>query len=246
MEKLLKKLTDNLEETFTERLSSVFLYGSYADEDCARGEFSDINLMVIIKDLKAADLKKAHPFVKKFAGKSKSLPIFMGLDEWFDSTDVYAMECSEIKSRYRILRGENLIESLSVEKRNLRLQCESEVKNLLIRLRQGYILNPSDKRAIKKLIIASFKTFMVVFRTVLRLTDDIIPKSNADVIKAAWEKIISQEATFDGEMFLKILEYKNNQKNAAKIIADSELEEIVQKLIDSTNYVLKYVDKLNI
>jgi len=244
MEKTISKLTENLNETFKERLSSVFLYGSCAVEDCSKD--SDINMMVIIENLTAGDLKKSHDFVKTFTKKSKSLPIFMDKDEWFNSADVYPIEYSDIKERYKILCGENLIDGLNVEKKDLRLQCETEVKNLLVRLRQNYLAKSSnsflDKIAIQKLIHSSSKTFMVIFRTVLKLSDEAVPKNHSDVVRFFWEKFKVQGIDFDGELFLKILEYRKNQK----AIKTSEFEEVIQKLIESTNCVLKYVDKLEI
>jgi len=238
MKKILETLTENLKETFGERLSSVFLYGSCAVEDFTKD--SDINLMVIIKDLTAIDLKKSSTFVKNFTKKSKYLPIFMDKEEWFNSADVYPIEYSDIKERYKILHGENLIDGLNVDKKDLRLQCESEVKNLLIRLRQNYLAKTNDKKAIKALIQTSSKTFMVIFRTVLRLSNEAVPKNHNDVIRFFWEKFKAKELDFDGELFLKILEFRKN----SKIIKDCDLEKVIQKLIDSINCVLKYVDKL--
>jgi len=248
MQKILETLTEKLKETFNDRLSSVFLYGSCATEDYTefKETFSDINLIVIIKDLTAVDLKKAHIFVKNFTKKSKYMPIFMDKDEWFNSQDVYPIEYSDIKERYKILCGENLIDGLNIEKKDLRLQCESEVKNLLIRLRQNYLAKSSgnwaDKRALKALIQASSKTFMVIFRTVLRLSNEAVPKNHNDVVRFFWEKFKANELDFDGELFLKILEFRKNPK----VIKDNDLENVVHKLIDSTNCVLKYVDKLEV
>ena len=241
MEKILNKLIENLKETFKERLTSVFLYGSCAIEDCSK-TFPDINLIVIIKDLCAEDLKKAHYFSRKFAKIAKYLPIFMDKEEWFNSSDVYAIEYADIKERNKILYGENLIEGLSVDKKYLRLQCEQETKNLLIRLRQSYLANVDDKNVIKKLIQTSSKTFIVIFRANLRLLDAVVPKSHEDVIKAFAEKIKNSEINFDEDLFLKILEFRNKPKD----IKDHEIGTLIQKLIDSTNSVLKYVDKLEI
>ena len=241
MEKLLKRLIENLNETFESRLSSVFLYGSCATEEYSKS-FSDINLMVVIKDLHATDLKKAHSFTKEFTKKSKYLPIFMDKEEWFNSCDVYSIEYSDIKDRYKILHGENLIDNLNIEKKYLRLQCEQEVKNLLIRLRQIYLAKASDKKSIKNLIQTSSKAFMVIFRTVLRLSDEQVPNGHNDVIKLFAEKIKTADINFDKNLFLKILEFRANER----ILKDNEIEDVVQKLIDSTNYVLKYVDKIEI
>jgi len=239
MEKMLNNFVGNLKEIFRDRLSSVFLYGSRAVEEGAAS--SDVNLMVIIKDLAAKDLKSAHKVVKKISKKTKSLPIFMDKDEWFNSCDVYAIEYSDIKERNKILFGEDLISGLNVEKNNLRLQCEREVKNLLIKLRQTYLAKATDKRALENLIKMSSKTFMVIFRTILSLTNEAVPKNHNDVIKLFGEKIKNHEIEFDCEMFLKIIEFREKSKS----LKGEKTEIVVQKLIDTTNSVLKYVDKIN-
>lgn len=239
MDKILNELIDNLKKTFGNRLSSIFLYGSCAVEDCSK-TFSDLNLIVIIENLQAEDLKKAHPFIKKFAKKGKYLPIFMDKEEWLDSCDVYAIECADIKDRNKLLYGEDLINKLEVEKADLRLQCEQETKNLLIKLRQTYVGNAANSKTVKEIIKISSKTFVVIFRTILRLLDETVPKSHNEVVKLFAEKIKTCSIDFDYELFLKVLEFRNNS-NAIK---DKELDYIIEKLINTTNSVLKYVDKL--
>lgn len=235
MEKMLDNFVGNLKEAFSDRLSSVFVYGSYAVQ---KSLSSDVNLIVIVKDLSAADLKKANSIVKKISKKTKALPIFMDREEWFNSSDVYAIECSDIKDRNRILYGEDLISQLSVDRKDLRLQCENEVKNLLIRLRQTYLISVSDKKVLQNLIKGSSKTFMVIFRTILRLTSTQVSNEHSEVLKSFANKMDEGGIAFDLDMFLKILEYRKNPR----VIKNEE--EVVQKLIDTTNSVLKYVDKL--
>ena len=241
MEKFLNEFIKNLKAIFGERLSSVFLYGSCALEHCTE-KFSDINLMVIIKDLRAIDLKNAHKFSKKYTKSAKYLPIFMDKTEWLNSCDVYAIEYSDIKDRHKIIHGENLIDNLNIEKKYLRLQCEQETKNLLIRLRQTYLAKSIDAKTIKSLIKTTSKTFVVIFRTILTLSDVAVPTSHFDVIKSFSEKIVSCGIEFEQELFEKILKFRANEK----IIQNSELENVIQKMIDTTDSVLKYVDKLEI
>lgn len=241
MDKILNEFIDNLKETFKERLSSVFLYGSCAVEDCSKS-FSDINLMVIIDNLKANDLKSSHKAVKKFVQKGKYVPIFMDKEEWFNSSDVYSIEYSDIKDRYKLVHGENLISNLNIEKCNLRFQCEQEIKNLLIRLRQTYVSKAEDKKAIKNLIQISSKTFMVIFRTVLRLSNITVPKTHDDVVKLFADNLQNHGIDFDCNLFLKILEFRKD----SKVIKNDEIDTLIQNLIDSTNSVLKYVDKLEV
>lgn len=245
MEKMLNKFIDNLKETFKERLSSAFLYGSYAVDETLKKD-SDINIIVIIKDLHAHDLKIAHKFSTVFTKIKNSMPVFMDEGEWFNSCDVYAIEYSDIKNRNKILYGKDLISDLKVDKKDLRLQCEREVKNLLVRLRQTYLAKSSDKNAMKNLIKTSSKTFIAMFRAILTLLGQAPPASQKDVIEAFADKIKTCETyeickgDFDLDMFLKILTFRETSKG----IKDNELDSVVQKLIDTTDSVLKYVDKI--
>lgn len=236
MDKFLNIFVEKLKETFENRLSSVFLYGSSAIEDANKN--SDLNLIVIIDNLQAEDLKQAHKTVSYLNKKTKSLPLIMDKDEWFDSSDVYAIEYSDIKERHKILYGEDLITSISYEKSNLRFQCEQETKNLLIRLRQTYLANVNNDRILKELIKSASKTIMVILRTILRLKDLEVPKSHKDVVLSISEKVT--DLNFDKELFLKILDFRINNKAISK----KDFGNVAQQIINTTNSVLKYVDKL--
>ena len=56
------------------------------------------------------------------------------------------------------------------------------------------------------------------------------------------KKIIIEGIDFDKELFLKILEFRKD----SKAVKDCDFESVIQRLIDTTNYVLKYVDGLAI
>lgn len=236
MGKTLNNFIDNLKDIFKERLSSIFLYGSSATEEFQKA--SDLNMIVIIDNLQAEDLKKANKYVSQLSKKTKSFPLFMDKNEWFNSSDVYAIEYSDIKERHKIIYGEDLITSISYEKSHLRFQCEQQTKNLLIKLRQTYLANTNEKRILQELIKSSSKTIMVILRTILRLKNLEVPKLHKDVVLSISEKVT--DLNFDKELFLKILEFRTNN-NA---ISGKDFEGVTQKLINTTNSVLKYVDRL--
>lgn len=231
--KTIGNLIENLKDTFAQKLVSVILYGSCAASTC-ENNFSDINLIVVIDNLCAADLKKASAAIKDFLKTKNPLPLFMDKDEWLNSCDVYPIEYLDIKERYSILYGEDIVKPLVIEKTNLRLQCEHEVKNLLIKLRQNYLAQNNNLKAIEELLKKISKSYFALFRAILRLTQDNVPLEHAQVIDSFSEKV-----KIDKEVFLKLLEFRKN----FKAISKQEYETIIQKLIDSTNEVLKYIDK---
>lgn len=232
--KVTSNLVQNLEEIFKERLISIILYGSCASNEC-ENDFSDINTIVVIDNLTAMDLKLANSVLKDFMKTKNPLPLFMDKDEWFNSCDVYPIEYTDIKARYKILYGEDIVEPLVLEKTNLRLQCEHETKNLLIKLRQNYLAKSNDLKAIEQLIKASSKNFFAIFRAILRLTNESAPFNHKETIN-----LLSEEVKIDKEVFLKLLDWRTN----TKAISKKEYEITIQKLIDSTNEILRYIDKL--
>ena len=232
--KITSGLIANLKKTFNEKLISVFLYGSCAGDEC-ENEFSDINIMVVIDKLLAVDLKSASFALNDFVKTKNPLPLFMDKEEWFNSCDVYPIEYSDIKDRYKILHGEDLVKPLVLEKTNLRLQCEHETKNLLIKLRQNYLAKNNDLKAIETLLKTSSKSFFALFRAILRLTETEISFNHKEAINSLAEKV-----QIDKEIFLTLLDFRTN----SKAISKNEYEVAIQKLIDSTNEILKYIDKM--
>lgn len=232
--KITSELILNLKEVFGEKLISVILYGSCASSQC-ENKFSDINLIVVIDNLLAADLKKANSALKDFMKTKNPLPLFMDKEEWFNSCDVYPIEYSDIKERYSILYGEDIVKPLVLEKNNLRLQCEHEVKNLLIKLRQNYLAQSTNLKEIETLLKKSSKSFFALFRATLRLTNENVSFSHEEVINSLAEKV-----KIDKDVFLRLLDLRTN----SKAILKNEYEITIQKLIDSTNGILRYIDKL--
>ncbi len=236
MEKFKKEIQGLINEVHSlcnDRLKSVILFGSCAKDIC--DETSDINLIIVIKDLEAIDLKNATKMVQKWEKTKNPMPIFMDYNEWFCSSDVYTIEYLDIKDNYKILFGEDVVNPLVIETKNLRLQCESEIKNLLMKLRQNYILTGNNHKAKENLIKYSFKSSISLFRAILRITDLGISDDKKEIIKR-----ISDKTEIDLPTYEKCISFKDN-KNAIKA---KEFDDIIAKMITSTANVLKYVDSI--
>jgi len=234
MDKIINSLIDDLKNIFRERIVSVILYGSYASGDYHKG-ISDINLIIILDKLEAKDLKIAYPAIKKWKKTKNPAPLFMDRAEWPTSCDVYAIEYSDIKDRHKLLYGEDIVSSLTVEKNHLRLQCESEIKNLLVRLRQSYLANSDNVKVIDNVIKKSSTSFIAVFRAVLRILEERVPPSHREVID-----LFASKVNIDKDIFIEILELREKNKEIPK----DKIENILQKLIDSLYQALIYIDKI--
>lgn len=227
----IEKLLKNLFEILGENLKSVFIYGSSLKSDTK----DNINLMVIMGACSGDILRECSPAVKNWIKAGNPPPVFITLDEWCSSTDSYAMEYSDIIDCHKIIYGDDYISELNIERDDLRLQCEIETKNLLMRLRNFYLLNADSKVILKECFIPAAKTFLTIFRTVLRLNHIAAGAQNEEVILAACDK-----AGISSDVFIRLLNYKTKKTR----IARKDIHNTLDELLCEVSKLLYYVNSL--
>ena len=181
--KKMKNLDNFIEELKTklgDNLVSVIAFGSKANVEDAK---NNLNLMIVTNTLNAENLYEISKPVQKWVKAKNPIPVIMNKEEWYSSFDVYAIEYSDIKDNYRIIYGEDLVPSIPVNKYFLRLQCESELKSLLLKYKNNFLLNIKSDREMKKVLDHVIKTLLVIFRAVLRLHDRPVPYRAVDIIE---------------------------------------------------------------
>ena len=85
--------------------------------------------------------------------------------------------------------------ALTFDKKDVRLQCERELKAMLIRLRQGYIAAAANKKLVRDILISTARGLAPLLRAMLWLKDrDRPPGSKATFAKAAEEFSIKTDS----------------------------------------------------
>ena len=235
----LGKFTKEIKNKFGQRLKSVFVYGSKANAGVADID-GNADLMIIVENLSGEDIRNISKPAKKWMGgifdkKKNPEPVFMGEKEWFNSADTYAMEYADIKESHKIIYGENLICNIEVKHEDLRLKCETETKNLLMKFRSHYLLYASKPSYLIKSVIPVVKTINAIFKTVLRL-------KNIEVSNSAHENLnkIAELYTCDRAFYEKILCFKEKYCS----MSTKETIEIADKTVEELNKLLDYINNL--
>lgn len=237
--KKLDNFIENLKGIFGNRLLSVFIYGSKASQDSVIPAH-DTDIMVITDTLSGEDIRKCSKAAKNWIYEGRIFkkavnpaPIFMSEKEWLNSADVYAMEYADIKENHRIVYGENLICDISVDKPDLRLECELQTKNLLMRFRNHYLLYSDNTAELQKSIVPVTKALNAIFKAVLRL-------KNIEVSKSPHENLNRVHEIFeiDKKLYEKLLCSKEKHCSFKKHEIIETADEIVfelQKLLGFIN-----------
>jgi predicted nucleotidyltransferase len=216
---------------------SVILYGSAATEDFITG-ISDLNFLVVLTDKGIGHIESAHPMIRRWQKKRISLPFFVTKGYIHASLDSFPIEFFSMQYAYRVIDGEDVLADLSFKKKDLRLQCERELKGKLLLLRQGLIMTYGRAGAMKMLINKSIITFVAFFRVLLYLKGAIVPKTNSEVIYAVCEQFVEIEHP----LFDTLLRIHRGGVKKSK----EELESLLKKYIQSIWQLSECVDKIRI
>jgi predicted nucleotidyltransferase len=162
----LDELVQKLKAAAADNLKAVILYGSAATEEF-HSKHSDLNLLCVVEQADAAHLEALHSPVEWWTRRGQRPPLVFTLDELRRSADIFTIELLDMKSRHRILYGENVLAEISVPLHYHSIQVERELRTDWLRLRQAVLAAPKKPKAYLELMVASFSSFAALFRHAL-------------------------------------------------------------------------------
>ena len=157
--------TKALKDIYADNLLSVCLYGS-----AASGEFiarhSNLNVLILLKEDNLIELKKCSQLIKKFKNIT---PLFLSDKYVQSSTDIFPIEFLDMQENYSLLYGQDYLKEILIDKKNLRFQCEQELKSKLLSLKHLYLKHALEPGRLEEPLLKSFNSILHILRNVLRL-----------------------------------------------------------------------------
>jgi hypothetical protein len=168
MEKKLDDLTQQLTNTFGERMVSVILYGSAAAGDWQERS-SDLNILCVLNSLTSAELKSADRIFQAWVKQGNPPPLLLTEQEVRQSSDCFPIEFHDMQERRRVLAGRDVVADLTIDFSYYRAFVERELRTKQIRLRQKSVAVMADPERLLKLMLDSISTFCALGRHALIL-----------------------------------------------------------------------------
>jgi len=229
--KFVEYYVQKLSKEYGDNLVSVIVYGSATGKDFNPAK-SDINMLLVLKKIGVADLKK-YSAMKKFSKKIS--PTLFTKEYIRSSQDVYPIEFLEMQERYFTVFGEDVLEGLNIDKKYLRLECEQQLKGGLIKLRQGFLNSKMNYRVIDRLLCDSVNTFIIVLKNLLRLKGQDLILERQSVIERAGDLY-----DINKNLFISLLRHKLGVEKICK----SEYELFFEKYMFELEKLIIKVDSL--
>ena len=237
-EKQISEFVDKMRSPAGKNLASVILYGSAATKEF-HPDFSNVNLLCILRDTSFASLSRITPAVKWWVDKNHHPPLVLGANELSRSADVFSIEFLDMKLSHRVLFGEDLLSGLEIPMHLHRVQLEYELREKTILLRQQLLLHSGRPRELWELLLRSLPAFTTLFRHALIACGDPAPQS-VSLSKRDTVQTLAARVKFDPSPFLELLdirEHKAEQK-------DFQVDDICGRYLHAVQQVATAVDTM--
>ena len=220
-----------LKKAYKQDLLSVVLYGSSAYAKVIPA-YSSLNILVILRSTNPSELKKATRLVNKFR---KLKPLFLTKEYISSSLDIFPIEFLDMQENYILLYGDDFLKDICVDLKNLRFQCEHELKAKLLNLKQLYLGLNDRPAALKEPLLRSFTSILHILRNVLRIKGQQPPYKREDLLKD-----IAAHFKIEISHWEKILAVKLGKVKITK----AQTEELFLVFVDNLEEIIQAVDVL--
>ena len=163
---------------------SAVLYGSGA-----RGEFlpgvSDVNLLLVCNALGPAALRQLYPALAGLRDAGQPPPLLIEREEWARAGDVFPIEIVDMQHASTVLRGEDPLAGVPVDRRDHRRALEGELRAKLLRLRQAFALRAAEPKQLGAVALRTASGVAALIRGSMLLMGEVVPPLTPECLTAA-------------------------------------------------------------
>ncbi len=232
----LRLLVTRLQAGLGDNLKSVSVVGSSLTQDYGP-KISDINTVVLVDAYDIPALNAVAVLAPPMSRHKISPPLLMTPFYIDRSRDVFAVEFLDFQLIHETILGEDSFAPMQFDKRAVRLQCERELKAMLVRLRQGYIAAGADRRMVRDVLISTAKGLAPLLRALLWLADADRPKTMDSTLR---------RAAGEFEIDLGAVLAAHHWRREKLRLTDAEIESSFVAVLDAVDRLTTIVDGLEL
>ncbi|MBP7050737.1 MAG: nucleotidyltransferase domain-containing protein [Phycisphaerae bacterium] len=183
----LLRFVEHVRTRLGDHLGSITVVGSALTDDFRPG-VSDINTVVVLDEHSVSALKAIASLARPMRRHGFSAPLLMTTSYIERSRDVFGIEFLDLQLTHETILGDDPFVGIEIDKPDVRLQCERELKAMLVRLRQGWIAAAGDMRFVRDILVATARGLTPLLRALLWLRDITRPTTMAATVREAADR----------------------------------------------------------
>jgi len=164
----LERLKAELIDAAGQNLVGLVLFGGLARGSYHLG-FSDVNLVVLVRDASANSLTAMAPALQKAFRAARVEPMILTPAEVPRLAEAFPPKLLDIQEHHLMLYGEDPFGRVDVSRGQVRLRIVQELCNLLLRLRRRYVAIVDNQGAMAVALASAARPLAIELDALLRL-----------------------------------------------------------------------------
>lgn len=218
------------------RIDAIYLVGGVLSEDYREGA-GKIDSVIVLRQLDLAFLDILAPLGKKYGQQGFAAPLIMDPAYIHSSVDVFPLEFLNFQLLHHALYGEDRFAGLTINRQELRYQCERELKGKLLWLQRIYVSAMGDRKVLAGDIVRHFDGYLPLFRGLAHL----LGQTPAVGLKPALDQV-GQLTGLATEVFAEIYAIKHNRTQPSQ----AEIALMFEQFYRATERLAEVVDGLQV
>ena len=184
--------------------------------------------------MKDSDLRTLSKAAKAVSKLNKLIhPLFLTQDYINRSTDIFPIEFLDMQENYQLLYGQDVLSGIHIDTKNLRFQCEQELKVKLLNLKQAYLRICRNKAALRSLLFQAFTSVLHISRNLLRLKNKKLVYQKLEMIKELGREFGIEQGLWEKILAAKLNQLKLNAKETEDLFMSFTAQ--LEKLVDAVD-----------
>ena len=181
---MLGKLCGELAGSLGADLQSIVLYGSFARRNKLESDGDTVNVMLVLRTVDRYTLDKISSPIARVEQEIPLSTMILTREDLHSSCDAFPIKFQEMQLHHRLLSGEDVLSDLVISDEHLRLRCEQQLKNLMLRLRVTYVHRTQNRQQLLGALLDASRSFTQDMRACLLVKSGMAPEDVSDVAAA--------------------------------------------------------------
>lgn len=166
-------------------LLSVAVYGPVAKGAPVTVGTTPVPLLVVLDNASVEYLSKIAGIVQRAVASFHAAPFVVSLHDLQTSTDIFPIKFLDMQTHHFLLAGRDVLSELDISTQHLRLRCEQELCNLMLRLRNVFLRNSGNDDALRQAVSFGIAPFFTALGAAVALKTGLTPVSHQETADSA-------------------------------------------------------------
>ena len=180
-----------LHELFAARVNALTVFGAAIDGPFHPAQHN-IQSVLVLEQVELDTLRQLAQHGPELGRSALAAPLIMTPNYINASLDTFPLEFIEIQQHHETVSGPDHFQNLTFEDQHVRLQCERELKSILIGMRQGLLAAAGRDQLLSALGTGATERLLRALRGLLWLRGTRTPQPTTELLQAV-EKIVERE-----------------------------------------------------